>query len=166
MLAHYRDRDSIESTNDPCVLQTSPTALAPQPARQATDDELMAAVDYILADSFFSVGQGVHDRKTVSHAAVIWWCDRYRAKFFRTMQRFGNRWLVDRGRVAAMCRMLGDRAVHYAGDNPEIDLQSAMRAATDVEQFCVKHAQRRSRRLLGVEHDDHPEMFAGYWCTL
>jgi hypothetical protein len=133
---------------------------------RTADADLLTAVDYMLDDGFLSLGQGVGDRKTVEHAAVIWWRDRYRAKFLRTIRTFGNTWLQDRRRVAAMCRMIGCRAVEYAGDRPQIDLESAMKASADVEKFCVKHAARRHRRLHGGDAAERPEMFAGYWCTL
>lgn len=130
------------------------------------DEEYAVAVNYILDDCFFAIGQGVQDRKTISHAAVIWWRDQYRQKALGTMVRYGNRWLQDRSRVTSTCRMIGARAVHHAGDAPEIDLDAAKKATADVQEFCIKHAKRRSRRLGQPEDTDQHEMFAGYWCTL
>jgi hypothetical protein len=127
---------------------------------------LEVAVDYILDDCFFSIGQGVGLQKTIEHAALMWWRGHYRVKFLRTMDRFGNTWLSDRARVLSMCRMLGERAVESAGDRPSIDVQTAAKASAAVEQFCVKHALRRQRRLGVPVERNGPEMFAGYWCAL
>lgn len=136
------------------------------PSRAPSASEGDLAVECILADCFFSVGQAVGDRKTAEHTAVIWWHDRYRAKFLRAMHSFGNTWPTDRDRVTAMCRMLGKSAVDYAGEQPAIDLGAAMKAAADVEKFCVRHAERRRRRLGRPVDVDDVTMYAGYWCAL
>lgn len=146
-------------------------SLAPPPAigaaaATARDADLETAIDFILDDCFFSVGQAVGDRKKVEHAAIVWWRERYRVKFLRAMKAFGNTWLTDRSRVTAVCHLLGERAVEHAGGNPTIDLESAAQASRDVEHFCVKHAIRRNRRLGEPIDRDRPEIFAGYWCAM
>jgi hypothetical protein len=141
-------------------------AFLPPPAPDSSVGDAALEVECILADCFFSLGQGVRDGKSVEHSAVIWWRDRYRAKFLGVMHAFGNRWMTDRSRVLAMCRMLGERAVHYAGDAPSIDVGAAMKASADVETFCVRHAQRRQRRLGTPIDAEDPTMYAGYWCAL
>ena len=137
-----------------------------RPTATPADADLEIAVDYILDDCFFSVGQAVGDRKEVEHSAVMWWRDRYREKFLRAMQAFGNTWMIDRHRVTAVCRMLGERAVAHADGRTTIDIGCAAKASKDVEQFCVKHAMRRARRLGQPVDLDRPEMFAGYWCAM
>ena len=57
---------------------------------------LEEAVEYVLGDCFFAVGQTIGMRMTVDYEAVVWWHDHFRAKFLAAMQRQGNRWLQDR----------------------------------------------------------------------
>jgi hypothetical protein len=139
----------------------------PVPTIAASDAELEDAVNYILDDCFFAVGQAVGRRKSVDHTAIIWWRDHFHTTFLRTLKRAGNTWVSDRSRVTAVGGLLGARAVSHAGDRPSIDLASAMRAAADVEKYCTIRATRRSR-VQGVdraEPDDAPVMYAGYWCA-
>ncbi len=123
--------------------------------------ELERAVEFIVNDCFFAVGQAIGMRTTVEYDAVIWWHDHFRAKFLAAMGEFGNRWLVDRQNVTAVAFMLGERAVRYAEGRPSVDVESAMKAAADVERYCKLH----SRRAAKVGGDDAPARIAGYWCT-
>ena len=45
------------------------------------------AVQYVLADCFFAVGQTIGMRMTVDYEAVVWWHDHFRAKFVAAMHR-------------------------------------------------------------------------------
>ena len=136
---------------------TAPTD-APRPSA-----EIERAVDYILDDCFFAVGQAIGTRKTVAYEAVLWWRDHYRAKFLRAMATFGNRWQSDRDNVTGAALLFGERAVRYAGEAPVIDGAAFQRAAADVERCCQLHSTRRARRD-GLP-TDRP-LIAGYWCTL
>jgi len=127
--------------------------------------DLHDAVDYILDDCFFAVGQGVGDAKGIDHSALVWWRDRYRAKFLHRMTMFGTDWLTDRPRVTRVCRRLGELAAMHAGDKPSIDVESAVGASKDIERFCASHALRRSRRLGAPGEPLRPEWLAGYWCV-
>lgn len=130
-----------------------------------TDASFGDAISYILTDCFVSLGQGVKDEKTIDQAAIVWLHNRYRAKFLRTMKIFGNTWLRDRLRVKGVSRMLGERAVSYAGDKPTIDLASIMEASAAVEKYCRLHAARRHRSVVGEPGaGDAPVRHAGYWC--
>ena len=76
-----------------------PLCETPLPDKAApTDAALDDAVNYILDDCFFSVGQAVGHRKAVEHTAVVWWRDHFRALFLRTLRQSGNTWLNDRVR--------------------------------------------------------------------
>jgi len=121
------------------------------------------AVDCIVDECFFTVGQVVGDRKSIDVAAVIWWRDHYRAQFLTAMRRFGNRWMLDESHVKGVGRMLAERAVEYAGDNPAIDQRAAMKAAADAAHYCTLHwrrAARQARRQAG----DEATWMAGYYC--
>lgn len=152
-----------ESHNDQERFGGTIAAAANRATSSSTSAHIEAAVDYILDDCFFSVGQGVGADTAIEHNALIWWRNRYRAKFLRAMTSFGNTWLADRHRVIAVCRILGEQAVKHAELKPAIDLESAARASNDIERFCTQHAIRRSRRL-GLP-TDRPDLFAGYWCA-
>jgi len=99
-------------------------------------------VDYILNDCFFAVGQAVGTRKHLELEAIVWWRTRYRAAFLQAMTVAGNSWLRDRNRVTAVGRFLGQRALHYAGDQPAIDLGCAQQASRDVDTGCRMSATR------------------------
>lgn len=122
------------------------------------------AVDYVLDDCFFAVGQAVGMRLTVEYDVTIWWRDHYRRKFLAAMQRFGNRWLQDRATVGAVAVMLAERAVRYAAGKSSIDLAAARQASADVERYCQLHARRRSRRHLSAPCEGGEDRIAGYWC--
>ena len=124
-------------------------------------DELERVVEFIVGDCFFAVGQAIGMRMTVEYDAVIWWHDHFRAKFLAAMGEFGNRWLADRQNVTAVAFLLGERAVRYAEGRSSIDLDSARKAAADVERHCKLHSRRASR----ANGDDAPTRIAGYWCT-
>jgi hypothetical protein len=128
-----------------------------------SEADLSAAVNYIVDECFFAVGQGVKD-KSVQHPAIIWLRDHFRARFLETMRISGNSWLADRHRVTAMGRLLGKRAVHHAGDSPYIGRASVMKAAADIQKHCMLHAMRRARRL-GLSATDDRRLYAGYWCV-
>ncbi len=131
---------------------------------EETEAEFQTAVDYILDDCFFAVGQGVNGVKTVQHPAIIWLREHFRTKFLDAMRNHGNTWLADRNRVTAVCRLLGRRAVYYAGDSHLIDRASAMKAVDDVRKYCTAIATRRHRRSGDASTDDHA-MYAGLWCV-
>lgn len=141
------------------ITQTSPAAV---PDRTDVYDiaDLERAVEYIVDDCFFAVGQAIGMRMTVEYDAVIWWRDHFRAKFLAAMTEFGNRWLVDRQNVTAVAYMLGERAVRYAEGRASVDVESAMKAAADVERYCKLHSRRHAKTL----GDDAPARIAGYWC--
>lgn len=124
--------------------------------------ELEEAVQYVLGDCFFAVGQTVGMRLTVDYDAVVWWHDHFRTKFLAAMRRHGNRWLQDRDNVTAVGWMLAERAVRHAGGHDSIDVEAARRAAADVERYC----EARSKRAARAEHDEAGtnSRLAGYWC--
>jgi len=101
-------------------------------------------IDYILGDCFFAVGQAIGTTKTLDPDAIAWWRDRYRVAFLHAMKVNGNSWLRDRGRVTAVGRFLGQRAVHHAGRQPNIDLRCAERASREVDAGCRMSASRGS----------------------
>jgi hypothetical protein len=128
-------------------------------------EDLEHAVDYIVDDCFFTIGQVVGTRKTLDYAAVIWLRDHYRARFLAAMRAFGNRWLDDRDNVTGVAFLLAERATRHAGDASSIDLEAARRAAADVERYCTLHSGRRARTMgLDTRGTDRP-LLAGYWCT-
>jgi hypothetical protein len=133
------------------------------PELAENDASHLEAIDYILTDCFFSLGQGVKGEKTIEQSAIVWLHDRYRTSFLRTMRSFGNTWLRDRVRVKGVSRMLGERAAYYAGDKPTIDLGSVKQAAAAVEKYCRLHAARRFRSIDPRGHAV-PVRRAGYWC--
>jgi hypothetical protein len=122
--------------------------------------ELERVVEFIVDDCFFAVGQAIGMRMTVEYDAVIWWHDHFRAKFLAAMGSFGNRWMIDRQNVTAVAFMLAERAVRYADGRASIDVESAMKAAADVERYCKLHSRRASR----ANGDDASARIAGYWC--
>lgn len=130
----------------------------------AEDRSLEEAVEYVLADCAFAVGQTVGMRTTVDYDAIVCWHDHFRAKFLAAMQRHGDRWLQDRHNVTGVGWMLGERAVRHAAGRPSIDVDAARRAAADVERYCQARAKRAVRA--GDHHDTGAApRLAGYWCT-
>ena len=127
------------------------------------DPALEEAVAYVLGDCFFAVGQSVGMRMTVDYDAVIWWHDHFRTKFLAAMDRHGNRWLQDRENVTAVGWMLAERAVRHAAGRNSIDLESARRAAADVERYCDIRSKRDARDG-DRDAGDSPRL-AGYWCV-
>lgn len=97
-------------------------------------------IDYILNDCFLAVGQAIGTHKPLAPEALGWWRDRYRPAFLNAMIRNGNSWERDRHRVTAVGRYLGERALFHAGSREAIDLESARRAAADVENGCRMNA--------------------------
>ncbi len=156
---NLRPESPIDTADEPAIMPPSTGIAGHQLENEARHAD---AVGYILDDCFFSIGQAVGSRKSVDQAAVIWWRDRYHRKFLRRLTFFGNRWLQDRSRVIATVRMLGDRAVYYAGNHPSITIEAAMKASADVERYCMLHAERRRRQ---PAPGDAPRIYAGYYCT-
>ncbi len=142
-----------------------PLCETPLPTQAApTDAALDDAVNYILDDCFFSVGQAVGHRKGVGHAAVVWWRDHFRALFLRTLRQSGNTWLNDRVRVTAVGHLLGERAVRYAADRPSIDVECARKAAADVKAYCTRRAEMSRRRSVVTADGAVTPLRTGYWC--
>jgi hypothetical protein len=145
------------------------TRLTPAPVCALTSPQLAigpdleTAVDYVLDDCFFTVGQVIGTRKTLEYDAVVWWRDHYRPRFLAAMGRFGARWRADRHNVTGVAFMLAERAVRYAGDALAIDVACARRAAADVERYCQLHSRRTARAH--AQSDDASPRIAGYWCV-
>jgi hypothetical protein len=99
-------------------------------------------VDYVLNDCFFALGQAVGTRKSLDFDAIQWWRRRYRAFFLHAMTATGNSWSLDRDRVTAVGRYLGQRALHHSSDRTSIDIRSAALASHDVETGCRMNATR------------------------
>ena len=162
------DRESVLLQNDVVANAAAGFAIAPfGPSSSVRRDvtTLEERADYILDDCFFALGQAVGTRKTMDTSAVIWWRDHHRDKFVRVMRTCGDRWLIDRTRVTAMVRLLGERAVYYAGESPTIDRAAAMQATADVERVCTRRVNRRAERNEGTG-DQPATRYAGYWCVL
>ena len=99
-------------------------------------------LDHILADCFLAVGQAIGPDKAVDFDTVTWWRGRYRRAFHHAMTNVGASWTADRGRVTAVGRYLGQRAVHHAGRRALIDRTAAARASSEVERGCRMRAAR------------------------
>ena len=150
-----RDLRSVDAT----IASTKPDGTA-IPAESAKEDrELAQAVEYVLADCFFAVGQTIGMRMTVDYEAVVWWHDHFRAKFLAALRRHGDRWVQDRESVTAVGWMLAERAVRHAGAGGSIDVEAARRAAADVERYCQHRARRQART------GDSEVRQAGLWCV-
>lgn len=129
-----------------------------------TNADAERAVEYIVDECFFAMGQAIGMRTTVDYDAVIFMRDHYRAKFLAAMQAFGNRWAQDRQNVTGVALMFGERAVRHAGDRTSIDLESVRKAAADVERYCKLHS-RRAARSGDPTSEGAQSRIAGYWCT-
>lgn len=103
-------------------------------------------LDYILSDCFLAVGQAVGTNKTIDFDAVTWWHQRYRRAFHNAITTQGASWATDRGRVTAVGRYLGQRAVEHAGTASVIDRSTAARASEEVERGCQLNAGREGAR--------------------
>ena len=123
---------------------------------------LEEAVEYVVADCFFAVGQTLGMRTTVDYDAVVWWHDHFRSKFLTAMRRHGDRWRQDRETVTAVGWMLAERAVRHAAGRSSIDVEAARNAAADVERYC-RHRAKRAGRAADRDAEDSPRV-AGYWC--
>jgi len=97
-------------------------------------------IDYILNDCFLAVGQAIGTQKSLDSEAIGWWRARYRVAFLNAMIHNGNSWGRDRHRVTAVGRFLGERALFHADGRPSIDLESALKASTDVDGGCRMNA--------------------------
>ena len=120
------------------------------------------AVEYVVADCFFAVGQTLGMRMTVDYDAVVWWHDHFRSKFLAAMRRHGDRWLQDRESVTGVGWMLAERAVRHAAGRGSIDVEAARHAAADVERYCRLHAKRAARNA--DRNDEAIPRLVGYWC--
>ena len=129
----------------------------------AEDQALREAVQYVLGDCFFAVGQTIGMRMTVDYEAVVWWHDHFRAKFLLAMRRHGNRWLRDRESVTAVGWMLAERAVRHAAGRDSIDVEAARRAAADVERYCQIRSKKAAQG--GLRDAEANPRLAGYWCV-
>ena len=134
------------------------------PAASALDTnvENERAVEAILDDCFFALGQSIGMRMTVDYDAVMFIRDHFRARFLVAMRHFGNRWSQDRQNVTGVAMMLGERAVRYAGDRSSLDLESVRQAAADVQRYCKLHSRRAGRANASTEGSQ--SRIAGYWC--
>ena len=146
--------------------EDSITSPDPLDAGSATETEaesrtLAKAVEYVLADCFFAVGQTIGMRTTVDYEAVVWWHDHFRAKFLAAIHRHGNRWLQDRETVTGVGWMLAERALRHATGHDSISVEAARRAAADVERYCELHSKRAAR---GADDAAGSPRLAGYWC--
>ena len=132
------------------------------PSAEAERQALEEAVEYVLADCFFAVGQTIGMRTTVDYDAVIWWHDHFQAKFLAAMRRHGNRWLQDRENVTGVGWMLAERALRHAAGQGSIDVGAARRASADVERYCQLHSKRAAQA--GDRDAAGSPQLAGYWC--
>lgn len=123
--------------------------------------EYERAVEHVVDECFLAVGQAIGMRMTMDYDAVLFLRDHYRAKFLSAMSAFGNRWTEDRQNVTSVAMLFGERAVRYAADRNSIDLESARKAAADVERYCKLHSRRASR----AAGEGGVARIAGYWCT-
>ena len=142
-------------------------SIDPLDAGSATESEtegrtLAKAVEYVLSDCFFAVGQTIGMRTTVDYEAVVWWHDHFRAKFLAAIRRHGNRWLQDREAVTGVGWMLAERALRHATGHDSIGVEAARRAAADVERYCELHSKRTAQRADRAAGGS-PRL-AGYWC--
>ena len=125
-------------------------------------ENLERAVEYVVADCFFAVGQSIGMRTTVDYEAVAWWHDHYRTRFLDALRR-GNDWRKARENVTAVGWMLAERAVRHAAGRGSIDIDAARRAAADVERYC-QYRSRRATRTQDHEAAGVPRL-AGFWCV-
>lgn len=140
----------------------APAAAVASPESGPEEQALQEAVQYVLGDCFFAVGQTIGMRMTVEYDAVVWWHDHFRMKFLAAMRCQGNRWLQDRESVTAVGWMLAERAVRHATGQSAIDVRAARRAAADIERYCQIH-ERRAAQLGDSDSGSSPRL-AGYWC--
>lgn len=130
---------------------------------EARENELEHAVEYVLGDCFFVVGQTIGMRTTVDYEAVVWWHDHFRTRFLAAMRRHGNRWLEDRETVTGVGWMLAERALRHAAGRNSISVEAARQAAADVERYCELHS-KRAAQAVGRDGDSTSTRLAGYWC--
>ena len=152
-------RPAEDHERSPTAVGTAAVGTKSGPADQALEE----AVNYVLSDCFFAVGQTIGMRMTVDYDAVTWWHDHFRKKFLAAMHRQGNRWLEDRENVTAVGWMLAERAVRYAGDRDSIDVGVARRASADVERYCEIRSKRAEQA--GESVPETRSRLAGYWCV-
>ncbi|MCY3819098.1 MAG: hypothetical protein OXH52_07010 [Gammaproteobacteria bacterium] len=151
-----------ETPSSKVVAGSTPSGAALRAKSAAHDQDLEQAVEYVVADCFFAVGQTIGMRTTVDYEAVAWWHDHYRTKFLEALRR-GNDWREARENVTAVGWMLAERAVRHAAGRDSIDIDAAQRAAADVERYCQHRAERAAR----TQHDESAgdSRLAGFWCV-
>ena len=157
-----------ETTPKPRPVGHADTSPAPASGRNGPESAsemqfLEEAVEYILADCAFAVGQAIGMRTTVDYDAIVWWHNHFRTKFLAAMRHSGNRWFQDRENVTAVGWMLGERAVRHAADRASIDVDAVRRAAADVERYCEIQA-KRAAQADDCDTGSSPRL-AGYWCV-
>ena len=145
------------------VTDAAPLPTNPRSAPVVESGATGAAVDDIVNDCFFSVGQAIGGRKALDFEAVVWWRNHFRTRFLGRLQRTGNTWREDRHRVTAVAHLLAERAIRHAGEQPSNDRACAMKAAGDVEAYCALRAGRHGRRAPAPVDSASPR-HAGYWC--
>ena len=139
-------RETTRDMRSPANSSSSVRNCESSGAGQAPNDPALSeAVEYVLSDCFFAVGQTIGMRATVDYEAVVWWHDHFRAKFLAAMRRHGDRWAEDREAVTAVGWMLAERAVRHAAGHDSIDLEAARRASADVERYCQHRSKRRAQ---------------------
>jgi hypothetical protein len=162
---HLQRTDRHEEYSLPIVASVRADGAAS--AVDAVASALEHAVDCVLDDCFFTVGQVVGMRATVDYDAIVLWRERFREKFLAAMRWQGNRWLQDRQNVTSVGWMLAERAVRYAAGSGTIDVDAARQAAADVERYCALHAKRQASAMgLPPSSDGATPLIAGYWCTV
>ena len=132
-------------------------------ADSRVENEAERAVEGILDDCFFALGQSIGMRMTVDYDAIMFIREHFRVRFLAAMRNFGNRWAQDRQNVTGVAMMLGERAVRYAGARESIDIESARQAAADVQRYCKLHARRAGK--LNPDFEGGQSRIAGYWCS-
>ena len=153
-------RQRTENRTVSAALSDAGTLVAESGSADQSPEE---AVEYVLADCSFAVGQAIGMRITVDYDAIVWWHDHFRQKFLAAICRHGPRWLQDRENVTAVGWMLGERAVRHAAGQTSIGVDAARRAAADVERHCQLHSKRAAQR--GERGAEANPRLAGYWCV-
>ncbi len=145
----------------------SPAAAAAARANTSTTNapaELDAVLGGIVDECVVAFGQGVGMRMTVDADALAFLVGHFRAKFSSALEAFGNRWQQDRDNVSGVAMLLAERAVRHAEGRDSVDIESARKAAADVERHCTLHS-RRAARAAGPGTEGAQTRIAGYWCT-
>ena len=153
----------LQSAEDPAVAPALAGSEGLGAESGADEQPPEEAVEYVLGDCFFAVGQTIGMRTTVDYDAVVWWHDHFRGKFLAAMRHHGNRWLQDRENVTGVGWMLAERAVRHAAGRESIDVGAARRAVADVERYCEIRSKRAAQA--GDRDARTSPRLAGYWCV-